>query len=150
MTLRRTDESAVMENDERWLEIVAYDGEYAGDMSSLTKICSLSGGAMDCDQRPRSLFEEALTLLEVCAKKWATPRPLGDSFTIFIGRKTTEDSEAEKLVRLDVNAHEGDATAVFVSGSRAWNAVPVQYHPEDDVVTITHNVLRANVGSQRR
>jgi hypothetical protein len=139
-----------MENDERWLEIVAYDGEYAGDMSSLTKICSLSGGAMDCDQRPRSLFEEALTLLEICAKKWATPRPLGDSFTIFIGRKTAEDSEAETLLRLDVNAHDGEATAVIVSGNRVWNADPAEYRLEADVVTITHNVLRANVGSQRR
>jgi hypothetical protein len=139
-----------MENDERWLEIVAYDGEYVGDVSSLTKICSLSGGAMDCDPGPRSLFEEALTLLEVCAKKWATPRPLGDCFTIFIGRKTGENSEVESLVRLEVNAHEGDATAVFVSGSRAWNAAPVQYHPEDDVVTIASKVLRANEGGAQR
>jgi hypothetical protein len=139
-----------MENDERWLEIVAYDGEYAGDLSSLTKICSLSGGAMDCDQRPRSLFEEALTLLEICAEKWATPRPLGGRFTIFIGCKTSEDSDAETLLRLDVNAHDGEATAVIVSGSRVWNAAPAQYRLEADVVTITHDVLRANVGSQRR
>ncbi|WP_244145465.1 hypothetical protein [Paraburkholderia mimosarum] len=134
-----------MEHDVGPMLIEMYDGQFFGEMSSLTKRCVVEGGVTPYDREPFSTLEEAWRLLEMCAEKYATPPPRGDCFTVFIGRKERGGEEVEPLVRLDLYAHNGEATACVMSGTPSWNTERVRYQPEDSAVTIVLNVLRGNM-----
>jgi len=139
-----------MENDERVLEISLYDGEFVGDVTSLTPICVLEGSVTPYDREPFSPLEEAWRLLEMCSEKYAIPPSQGDCFTAFIGRKNRGNVEVESLIRLDVHAHNGEATACVMSQLPAWETERVRYHPDDSAVTIVLRILKSNVGDVRR
>ena len=135
-----------MEHDDRLLEISVYDGEFLGEMSAVSKICVVEGRVTPYNRAPFSTLEEALRLLEMCAEKYATPPPQGDCFTVFIGRKGRGDEDVEPLMRLDVYAHSGEATACVISRTPSWNTERVRYQPEDSAVSIVLRILRANLG----
>ncbi|MEX3992717.1 hypothetical protein AB4Y35_18325 [Paraburkholderia sp. EG286A] len=132
-------------DDERLLEISLYDGEFLGIMSPFAKICSIEGGVTPYGRPPFSPLEEAWILLEMCAERYTTPPPRSDCLTVFIRRQNRGDTEVEPLIRLDVYAHNGEATATIVSRTPAWDTERVRYQPDDSAVTIVLNVLRANV-----
>ncbi|RZF28075.1 hypothetical protein EVC45_19465 [Paraburkholderia sp. UYCP14C] len=128
------------------LVVSVYDGEFFGDLSSLVKICVIEGSTTCCDRESFSTLEETWKLLEMWAEKCATPPPRGDCFTIFICRKDRGDTEVEPLARLDVFAHNGEATTCVVSRTPSWDTERVCYQPDDGSVAIVLKILRANLG----
>jgi hypothetical protein len=124
------------------LEISLYDGEYDGDLAALTHLCDIEGSVVPEDRPPFSPLEETLRVLEMCADKYSTPRPADDRFTVFIGRKTGR-TELEPLVRLDVCARNGYASAsVLSTNGPRWDTERVRYAADDDVVTIVGKILK--------
>lgn len=134
-----------MEHDDGPMLIEMYDGQFFGEMSSLTKLCVVEGSVTPYDRDPFSTLEEAWRLLEMCAAKYATPPPRDDCFTVFIGRKGRDDAAVEPLLRLDVYAHNGEATASVMSPRPSWHTERVRYQPNDSAVTIVLNILRRNL-----
>ncbi|WP_321854671.1 hypothetical protein [Paraburkholderia tropica] len=139
-----------MANAKHELEISLYDGEFVGDVTLLTQICVIEGSVTPYDAESFPPLEETSRLLEMCAEKYATPPPNGDYFTVFISRKSIDDADFELLMRLDVYAHNGEATACVVSRRPEWNTERVRYQPDDSALTIVFNVLRSNVGGAPR
>jgi hypothetical protein len=137
-----------MEHEDRPMLIEVYDGQFFGDMASITKLCVVEGRVTPYDRGPFSTLEEAWRLLEMCTEKYATPAPRGECFTVFITSKSVNDAELELLARLDVHARNGEATACVVTGRPAWNTERVRYQPDDSAVTITLNVLRGNLRAE--
>jgi hypothetical protein len=125
--------------------IEMYDGQFFGEMSSLTELCVVEGSVTPYDREPLSTLEEAWRLLEMCTKKYATPPPQGVCFTVFIGRKDRDDAAVEPLIRLDVSAHNGEATACVMSRTPSWHTERVRYQPEDSAVAIVSRILRASL-----
>ncbi|MBC8750180.1 hypothetical protein OKW43_005805 [Paraburkholderia sp. WC7.3g] len=98
------------------LEISFYDGEYIGDAALLTKLCEIEGSVVPDGLPPYSELEETLRALEMCAERYSTPHPVSECFTVFIGRGT--DAKVKPLMRLDVMAREGCASASVLSENR--------------------------------
>lgn len=134
-----------MSDAKHLLEISVYDGEFAGDVTSLTQLCVIEGSVTPHDREPYSPLEETRRLLELGSAKYVTPAPSGACFTVLIDSKDVEDAEAEPLIRLDVYAHNGEAHARVISRLPPWDTEGVRYDPEDSAVTIALNVLRGNL-----
>ncbi|MCC8402017.1 hypothetical protein LJ655_08940 [Paraburkholderia sp. MMS20-SJTN17] len=139
-----------MANDDApLLTVSVYDGDFFGDLTTLAQICVLEGSIAPYSGALFSPLEESLRLLEMCAAERDTPRPRGDCFTVFIGRKGSSKSEVKPLVRLDVYAHNGLAVASVVSRKPRWDTERVSYAPDDDAVAIVCKILRANLSGAR-
>ncbi|MEX3981861.1 hypothetical protein AB4Y45_23100 [Paraburkholderia sp. EG287A] len=134
-----------MEHDDRPMLIEMYDGQFFGEMSSLTELCVVEGSVTPYDREPFSTLEEAWRLLEMCTEKYATPPPRDDCFTVLIGRKERGGAKVEPLIRLDVYASNGEATASVMSPRPNWNTERVRYQPEDSAVVIVSRILRASL-----
>ena len=98
---------------EDMLTIAFYDGEYDGDTAPLVHICDIEGSAVTYGRPPFSVLEETMHILEMCADKYSTPRPLSVYFTVFVGRKIA--AEIRQLTRLDVVAQNGNVRASIMS-----------------------------------
>jgi len=125
------------EDDDPALIIEIYDGEYSGDLSVLTDLCSVEGSARAYDRPPYSILEEAHKILDLCEKRYSAPLPQSSLLTVVIGRKG-----AGPLVRLDVYAKNGQASASVLSNTEPrWDTGAICYLPEDNVINIVRKLL---------
>jgi hypothetical protein len=120
-----------------------YDGEYDGDRSALTHLCSIEGSVVPHGQHQFDTLEEASKLLELCADRYGSRRPCDSCFAVFIGRKSGD--AVEPLARLDVYARDGHASASVVGFGPRWDTEPVVYVPDDDVVTMVRKILEGSL-----
>ncbi|MBN3854039.1 hypothetical protein G3N59_11675 [Paraburkholderia sp. Ac-20340] len=119
------------------LVIEIYDGEYSGDLSVLTDLCSVEGSARAYDRPPYSTLEEVHKILDLCEKRYSAPLPQSSLLTVVIGRKG-----AGPLVRLDVYAKNGQASASVLSNTEPrWDTGAICYLPEDNVINIVRKLL---------
>ncbi|MEX3639598.1 hypothetical protein [Paraburkholderia sp. BR14320] len=115
------------------------DGDFCGRMEELTHLCDIEGNAEAHDRRPSDPLKESLRVLDISGDKYTIPRLAGTCFTVFIGRM--RDANVTPLVRLDVDAHNGQACAYVVGIAPGWTTEPVYYCPDDDVVEIVRKIL---------
>lgn len=122
------------------LTISIYDGEYDGDVSTLTHLCDIEGSVVPDGRPPFSVLEEALRVLEMCEERYSTPPLSGTAFTVFIGRKAARG--VTPLARLDGYARHGYASARVVAGpGPRWDTARVPCAPGDDAVAIVRKLL---------
>lgn len=118
------------------LHIAFYDGEAGAD--ALTHLCDVEG---DVEHEPFNTLPEALRVLTLCTKRPDMPRA-GRCFTVFIAHRRPV---LTPLLRLDVYAHNGSASAGVTGPGPRWDTEPVNYGPDDDMVEIVRKVLAGGV-----
>jgi hypothetical protein len=89
------------------LAMTFYAGEYTGDMSALTHICTIDGDITRDGEEPITTLQEAHITLDMCTKRYDTPVLEGAALTVFIGRKVR--GQTTPLARLDVLLQDGYA-----------------------------------------
>ncbi|WP_201696028.1 hypothetical protein [Paraburkholderia hiiakae] len=120
------------------LRIELLDGEYTSHAVQLARLCLIEGNVLN-EREPSSVLEETRWVLELQAKRYRAIRPTGSCFTVLVSRSVA--SELTPLVRLDVFARQGLASAGVVSQSPRWDTAPVMYSPEDGALEIACKIL---------
>ena len=123
------------------LHIEIFDGECIADPRALPTLVDLTGSVTPYGRPPYSAMEEALRVLEMCAERYSTARPSGRCFTVLISRSAGQ--EVTPLLRLDVLARNGLASAGVVGEPPNWETEPVTYSLDDDAVEIVRKLLAA-------